>query len=167
MSNTQSSDVAKSGWKGSFLLNVLLIAVLVPATNVAMLHFVISPYIKSQISSVTSASDDADALTDNGDHAFSASFENVVTNVKGTMMRRYLQVSFTLRSANPDFAQKVELERDRLLSEATDQLCQLDLASLEQGEIRKVMQDRLKLGFNHILGNPLIEEINFTQFVVQ
>lgn len=166
-SNSQSSAPALPSWKTGVLLNILLIAVLVPVVNIGMFKFVVAPYIRSEIAESKGGGRETLIVSDGGDLAYAETFQNVVTNVSGTMGRRYLQVSFTIRSANPELESFVGRQRDRLQAEAADQFSQLDMASLEQREIRKLMQDRIKLGFNHILGDSMVEEVNFTQFVVQ
>ena len=39
--------------------------------------------------------------------------------------------------------------------------------SAEKAEIKNVVRNQLKQGFNNALGKPMVEEIYFSQFVVQ
>ena len=153
------------------MLPALLVIVLMPVISFAMFKFLFVPMIKAEIPEAGAAAqirpEDVIVAHDGGEASYSVPFENVVNNLKGTAMTRFIQVSFTIYSSNPELAAIVEENRPRMKDVANQVLGNLTLADLERREIKNVVRNQLKEGFEHVLHGPVVEEIYFTQFVVQ
>ena len=82
-------------------------------------------------------------------------------------MTRFLRVSFSIESTNPEIETKVEENMPAMRDLANRVLMRLTLADLERPNIMDTVRNQLKKGFDHVLQPPMIDEIYFTQFVVQ
>lgn len=153
------------------MLPALLVIVLMPVISFAMFKFLFIPMIKEEIPEPSAAApinpEDVILQTDGGEASFTADFEGVVNNLRGTSMTRFIQVSFTVYSSNPQLEGIVNKNRPRMEDVANQVLGNLTLADLEKREIKNVVRNQLMQGFEHVLGGPVVEEIYFTQFVVQ
>lgn len=153
------------------MLPALLVILLMPAISFAMFKFAIIPMIKSEMPATGEHApikpEDIKIEHDGGVLKYSTDFENVVTNVKGTNLTRFVQVSFTVYSAYETLEQEVEENKTAMMDVAIGVLSNLTLADLERHENKNIVRNQLKQGFEHVLGKPLVEEIYFSQFVVQ
>lgn len=161
---------AKGG--GGGMLPALLVIVLMPVISFAMFKFLFVPMIKAELPEPGAAAaqlkpEDVHIQSDGGKATYEATFDNVVTNVKGTSQTRFVQVSFSVYSAHPDLEAEVNRNRTRLLDVTISVLGNLTLADLERGEIKNTVRNQLKQGFDFVMGKPMIEEIYFSQFVTQ
>lgn len=160
---------AKGG--GGGMIPALLVIVLMPVLSFAMFKFMFIPMIKAEMPDPAQAQqikqENIVIEHDGGEAKYSAPFDNVVTNVKGTSQTRYIQVSFTVYSAYPTLPTEVDANKARMMDVANTVLGNLTLADLEKREIKNIVRNQLKQGFNHVMGKPMIEEIYFSQFVVQ
>lgn len=153
------------------MLPALLVIVLMPVISFAMFKFMVIPMIKAELPEEGAeehlTAEDLNISYDTTGAEYSSAFENVVTNVKGTSQTRFVQVSFTVYSANPMLEAEVEMKRPRMMDVAITVLGNLTLAELEKSEMKNIVRNQLQQGFNHVLGKPIIEDISFSQFVVQ
>ena len=154
------------------MLPALLVIVLMPVISFAMFKFVMMPMIKAETASLAEAGHAEikaeDITIEHGSEAsHSFDFEPIVTNVKGTSLTRFLQVSFTIQSAYPNIADEVAKKKVQMQDISSSVLGGLTLADLEKPEIKNIVRNQLKQGFNHAFGKPMVEEIYFSQFVVQ
>ena len=153
------------------MLPALLVIVLMPVISFAMFKFLFIPMIKAEIPDAGQPhaikAEDVVVEHDGGAASYSADFDNVVTNVKGTSQTRFVQVSFTVSGVNPLLPEEVERSRKKMLDVAISVLDNLTLADLERREIKNVVRNQLKQGFDHVMAKPMVDEIYFTQFVVQ
>jgi len=153
------------------MMPALLVVALMPLISFAMFKFLFIPMIKAEIPEAGAASEiDPESVQVSsaaGEGEYSVEFENVVNNLLGSTMARYIQVSFTAYSSNPDLEAAVEKNRPRLLDAANTVLGNLTLADLEKREIRNIVRNQIKQGFNHVLQPPMVDEIYFSKFVVQ
>lgn len=171
VSEAPKNQSAKGGG-GSGMIPALLVIVLMPIMSFAMFKFMVIPMIKDAIPAEgdhapMTAEDVIVEHAVDGDPSYSVDFEPIVTNVKGTSQTRFIQASFTVYSANPDLADQVEKNLVKMKDVAQDVLGNLTLADLERREIKNVVRNELKHGFEQRIGKPIIEEIYFSQFVVQ
>ncbi len=98
---------------------------------------------------------------------FTYDFENLVVNLAGSMGTRYLKTSFTTFSVNPDLKTVIEENKKQLLDVAIGVLGSRSLADLEQAGAKNVIRNDLMANFNEALKSDLIEQIYFSEFVVQ
>lgn len=171
VSEAPKNQSAKGGG-GSGMIPALLVIVLMPIMSFAMFKFMVIPMIKDAIPAESehapmTAEDVIVEHAVDGDPSYHVDFENVVTNVRGTSQTRFVQVSFTVYSANPELENEVEKNKVKMKNVAITILGSLTLADHERSEIKNVVRNQLKQGFEHEIGKPIIEEIYFSQFIVQ
>lgn len=153
------------------MIPALLVIVLMPVISFAMFKFMVIPMIKAELPDQGEAAaitaEDLEISYHASDHEYKVMFEPVVANVKGTSQTRFIQAVFTVYGRHPDFEALIEARKGRLRDHADTVLGNLTLAELEQREMKNMVRNQLREGFNHKLGKPLVEEISFSQFVVQ
>ncbi len=94
-------------------------------------------------------------------------FENIVVNLAGSMGTRYLKTSFTVYSANAELKTVIEENKKQLLDVAGGVLGSRSLADLEQAGAKNVIRNDLMANFNEALKSDLIDQIYFSEFVIQ
>lgn len=167
----QEADVksAKSGGGGG-MLPALLVILLMPVISFAMFKFLFLPEIKKHVPD--SASDHHEKIDPSKLHVESGEkhlvdFPDLIVNISGVSMTRFLRVNFSIESTNPEIEDMVEKNKPAMRDLANTVLRHLTLADLERPNIMDTVRNQLKQGFDHILQPPMIDEIYFTQFVVQ
>lgn len=98
---------------------------------------------------------------------FACDFENVVVNLSGSLGTKYLKTSFTFTSSSADLKKIIEENKKRMLDVAITVLSSRSLADLEAPGSKNVVRNDLKARFNDALQSDLIEQIFFTEFVIQ
>ena len=99
--------------------------------------------------------------------AYTFDFQSIVVNLSGSMGTRYLKTSFTVYSANKDVKRIIEENKNQMLDTALGVLGSRSLADLEQPGAKNVVRNDLMANFNQALKSDLIEQIYFSEFVVQ
>lgn len=167
---------AIAGW-----LPVIAVLVLVPALSYAMAEFVLFPKLEHRLEALGTAGESAaHAGTDshgggNGHPAsgekseptHSYEFTKIVSNLAGSMRTRYIQVSFTAYSSDPELETKVDASKAKLLDSAHSVLSTLSLADLENPGIKNRVRNDLVFAFESVMKARVIEEIYFSEFVIQ
>ena len=98
--------------------------------------------------------------------AGSYKFESVVVNLAGTMGTRYLKTSF-LVTGKDNLGPLFEEKQPQLLDATLNTLGSLTLADLEEVGSRNLIRARLIAAYNEVLGLRVVEQIYFSDFVVQ
>ncbi len=93
-------------------------------------------------------------------------FDNVVVNLAGTMGTRYLKTSFLL-TGKDTLRELFEARQPQLLDATLNTLGSLTLADLEEIGSRNLIRARLIAAYNEVLGVRVVEQIYFSDFVVQ
>lgn len=93
-------------------------------------------------------------------------FDSVVVNLAGTMGTRYLKASF-LVTGKDTLNERFEELKPQLLDVTLNTLGSLTLADLEEVGSRNLIRARLVSAYNEILGARIVEQIFFSDFVVQ
>ena len=93
-------------------------------------------------------------------------FDNVVVNLSGTMGTRYLKTSFLL-TGKENLRELFETRQPQLLDATLNTLGSLTLADLEEIGSRNLIRARLMSAYNEVLGVRVVEQIYFSDFVVQ
>lgn len=93
-------------------------------------------------------------------------FEDVVVNLSGTMGTRYLKASF-LVSGKDNLRELFEGRKAQLLDATLNTLGSLTLVELEEVGSRNLIRARLIAAYNEILGVRVVEQIYFSDFVIQ
>ncbi len=98
---------------------------------------------------------------------FACDFEGVVVNLSGSLGTKYLKTSFTFNSSNANLKKIVEENKKQMLDVAINVLSSRSLADLEAPGSKNVIRNDLMAHFNEALHSDLIEQIFFTEFVIQ
>ena len=93
-------------------------------------------------------------------------FDNVVVNLAGTMGTRYLKCSFLI-TGKENLRELFEERKPQLLDATLNTLGSLTLADLEEVGSRNLIRARLIAAYNEVLGVRVVDQIYFSDFVVQ
>lgn len=93
-------------------------------------------------------------------------FEDVVVNLSGTMGTRYLKTSF-LVTGKENLRELFEERQPQLLDATLNTLGSLTLADLEEVGSRNLIRARLIAAYNEVIGVRVVDQIYFSDFVVQ
>lgn len=93
-------------------------------------------------------------------------FEDVVVNLSGTMGTRYLKTSF-LVTGKENLRELFEERQPQLLDATLNTLGSLTLADLEEVGSRNLIRARLIAAYNEVIGVRVVDQIFFSDFVVQ
>ena len=91
----------------------------------------------------------------------------LLVNVAGTLGSRYLLVSISAESTDPDFQQKMTDNDPALRDMASSALASKTLADLEKPDERNLIRTELLTGFNNILGSDEVQQLYLTEFAIQ
>ncbi len=94
-------------------------------------------------------------------------FENVVVNLSGSMGTRFLKVNFTTLGSNPKLPEIMTERKKQLLDVAINVLSAKTMADLEAPGAKNVVRNELLANLNQALKSDLVEQIYFTDFVIQ
>lgn len=103
----------------------------------------------------------------NGSYAHSQDFGDVIVNLAGAKGTRYLRAKFTIASSDANLETLVKNNENQLRDVAIGVLSGQTLDSLEEPGARNAVRNELIAQFNHALHGELVEQIYFTEFVVQ
>jgi len=155
---------------------VIAVIVLMPVISFAMTQFVLIPRIQSTVALQTAAAGGAttkpaaDAKADaskEGKPSFSYQFDDVVVNLSGAMGTKYLKASFSLFSSNPDLQKIITDNKPHLLDVALNVLSSKSMGDLEAPGSKNLVRNDLIANFNQALNSEVIEQLYFSEFVVQ
>ena len=174
---------APAGDKGKGLVAALLPAVLAlvlaPAATFGVAHFVLLPRFESGLARALAAAPETagasaahGAKDAHGDKASAAAgssyeFKNVVVNLAGTMGTRYLKTSFLVTGERGDVVARFDEAKARLGDVTLGVLSQLTLADLEEPGSKNILRERLLAAYNQALGARVVDQLFFSEFVVQ
>lgn len=94
-------------------------------------------------------------------------FENVVVNLSGSMGTRFLKVNFTTIGSNPKLPEIMAERKKQLLDVAINVLSAKTMADLEAPGAKNVLRNELLANLNEALKSDIVEQIYFTDFVIQ
>lgn len=171
---TQNQEVAakteKSGGGGGMLPALLIIA-LMPVVSYAMFKFVFLPELKKIVPEGGTATHhegiDPKKIHAESGKTYRVDFPDVIVNVKGVSLSRFHLTTFTIESSNPDIDHEVRDNLAALTDLAGTILGGLTLADHEQAGTKNAIRNQIKQGFNKILQPLMVDEIYFSQWVVQ
>jgi len=158
---------------------VIAVLVLMPVISFAMTQFVLIPHIQGSVATQAQQAGkggDGEGVATTGSGkgdpksvkpTFSYEFPDVVVNLSGAMGTRYLKTSFTLFSSNPDLQKIVTENKSHLLDVALNVLSSKSMADLEAPGSRNLVRNDLLANFNQALSSEVVEQIYFSEFVVQ
>jgi len=95
-------------------------------------------------------------------------FSNVVVNLAGTMGTRYLKTSFIVTGVGgKNLRGTFEGQKAKLTDITLNVLSSLTLADLEEPGSKNVLREKLVAAYNQALGKRLVEQVYFSDFVIQ
>lgn len=178
------------------MMPILAVVLLVPALCYATTQFVLLPKLKAAMGAPEASHEGASAEGEKGEkksegkkegaahgakekekgkgsgagsgnYAHSHDFGDVIVNLAGAKGTRYLRAHFSLASSDANLETLVKTNENQLRDVAIGVLSTQTLDSLEAPGARNAVRNELMAQFNHALHGELVEQIYFTEFVVQ
>lgn len=166
-------------------LPALAAILLAPAACFALAQFVLLPRLQARIAAAPAAGESAavegeapanagsdDAGKGHGEKEGAAAgnyeFSNVVVNLAGTMGTRYLKTSFVVTGVKHVSTKGLfEADKAKLTDITLNVLSSLSLADLEEPGSKNVLREKLVAAYNQALGKRVVEQVYFSDFVIQ
>lgn len=185
---------AASGGGVKVWLPAIVAAVIAPAASFALGQYVLLPKLQAQLAAIPAAlhatahpdepatgapAPAAHAPAEAGGHgkggkespAAGPNYEyaNLVVNLAGTMGTRYLKTSFVITGVDKTGSIRTVFEgqKDKLKDLTINVLSSLTLADLEEPGSKNVLREKLVAAYNTVLGKRVVEQVYFSDFVVQ
>lgn len=186
MADEESNDAAEeAGKEGKPWLALSLMLLVVPVVTLAITEFVVIPRLQSSVagdSGAASKGGGAGGDHGGGDHGgggnkagsaelggsgTSYEFEEMVANLAGTMGTRFIKISFEVRGESPDVAQAIRVNKPVVTDAIITALSSESIQSLEVPGGRNRLRLSLIESINQALSTDLVEELYFTEFMIQ
>jgi len=154
---------------------VIAVLVLMPAISFGLTQFVLIPRIKAAVLQQGKPSEPAKATQHEkprekkaeGKAPITYEFSNIVVNLAGSGGTRYLKTSFTVLGSKPDLPQVLNENKNQLLDVAITVLGSKTMADLESPGSKNLVRNDLVESFNQALKDRVVDQLYFTEFVVQ
>jgi flagellar protein FliL len=152
---------------------LIAVIVLMPAIAFATTQYLLIPNIRAALAEQGGKSDGPTKTGAKSAHkekdkaAFSYEFKDIVVNLSGAMGTRYLKASFTVFSSHADLQKVMAENKTQLLDTALGVLSAKSLNDLETAGSKNLVRNDLIASFNRALNSELVEQIYFSEFVVQ
>jgi flagellar FliL protein len=186
-----------AGKSAGGMLPTIIAVVLAPALSWAVVNFVLIPKltkdIKSELTIIMAQASKRDGTEAGGEHEAEAhgdagahapkaeagghggkekvevrpKFENLTVNIAGTQGTRYLKVTFNVVGKNDAANKKIDAKYAELVDATLTILASLTMPELDEPSSKTVVRGRLVAAFNDLLKAPLVEQVFFSDFVVQ
>ena len=168
---------------------VIAVVVLVPVMSYITTEYVLIPKMKAAISGTASGHAEGNAGGEGnkgegkkeggksggagkkesgaGNYAHSMDFGDIIVNLAGAKGTRYLRARFTLGGEDEKLEVLIKTNQDELRDLAIGVLSGQTMDSLEAPGARNAIRNELITQFNHALHGELVEQLYFSEFVVQ
>lgn len=183
------APAAASGGGAKSWLPAIVAVILAPAASFAVAQFLLLPKLKEQLGAPPPAGEHAEAhppaeaAPAEGGHgkkkgghggkeeegaAENYEFSNVVVNLAGTMGTRYLKTSFIVTGVNGTPTKTVfDNQKAKLTDITLNVLSSLSLADLEEPGSKNILREKLVAAYNQALGKRVVDQVYFSDFVIQ
>jgi flagellar FliL protein len=172
----------------STLLPVVLVVVLAPAVSWLVMQYVMLPQLEKRLGAAAggapaaaqeekaAAAAPAPAKGGHGAKKGEApvasapntyEFSNVIVNLAGTMGTRYLKTTFLVTGSDQKLNDTFTGNKAKLVDITLNVLSSLTLAELEEAGAKNIIREKLVNAYNTALGHKVVEQIYFSDFVVQ
>lgn len=184
---------AAAGPKGiAAFIPLVAVVILAPALSWAVGQFVLLPQLKKELAvpldpktvaaahagAETPAAEEAGGEGKDGKEGKgkkgepgaapnSYEFTNVVVNLAGTMGTRYLKTTFQVQGSDKGLRGTFEGKKAQLLDVTLNVLSALSLSDLEEAGAKNLIREKLIAAYNQALGKKVVEQVYFSDFVVQ
>jgi flagellar basal body-associated protein FliL len=156
------------------LIPIIVVILLVPALCYGVMEFLIIPKLKSASGggdhSKTESHDKAKkdshgGVKPPGEHT--VEFGATVVNLAGSGNSRYLRTNFMIASSDKDIQKIIDENKASLQDAAISVLSTQSLDALDGANGREVVRKGIISKFNRMLGAEVVDQIYFTEFIVQ
>ena len=168
-------------------LPAVVAILLAPAATFGVAEFVLLPRLQARLALPAKAGDPAAAHAGEAeaapaeehaaekkegkgekDTAADYEYTNLVVNLAGTMGTRYLKTSFVITGVNGAATKPVfEGQKAKLTDITLNVLSSLSLADLEEPGSKNVLREKLVATYNQALGKRVVDQVYFSDFVIQ
>ena len=175
-----AAGAAQGGGGLAAWMPVIAVVVLVPVLSYAMAMFVIAPQLEKRFATAAAhgggeagashgaaKGEPGKAAAEKKEATVPYEFRDIVSNLSGSMRSRYIKVTFTAYSSNAAFPKIAEENRAKLLDATIGVLARLSLADLEDPAAKSKVSNEIIYAMEAVLRDRLVEEIYFSEFVVQ
>jgi flagellar basal body-associated protein FliL len=187
---SKPSNEAKSGGGQSWMPLIIAI-VLMPVLSFATTKFFLLPKLQQPADSGKSASGSSShkasstSAASSGGHGAKAAkshgsgskdtkekkasvpLKKVLVNVRDTQGTRFLLANFVLIGATEEFKEIANDQQDQIVDVVSAALANKTIGDLEKPGARTLIKTELMTIINSALGDDLVQDIYFTEFVVQ
>jgi len=183
----QEATAKPAGGVLTAFIPLIAAIVIAPALSWAIGQFVLMPQLKKQIAAPLPAHGAAEAPAaeepaaaegkggkegkgEKGKGAGNAStyeFENVVVNLAGTMGTRYLKTAFLVTGTDKSLRAAFEANKPKMVDITINVLSSLSLTDLEEAGAKNLIREKMIGAYNQAFGKKVVEQIYFSDFVVQ
>ena len=180
-------EAAPKGGGFGAMLPALIAIVVAPAVSFAVAEFVLLPRLQAKLGKAAAApaqaapagshdevpADEPAEEGKGGAHGGGKAvenyeFTNVVVNLAGTMGTRYLKTSFVVTGVGGRGTKSAfEAQKAKLTDITLSVLSALTLVELEQPGAKNLLREKLVGAYNQALGKRVVEQVYFSDFVVQ
>lgn len=94
-------------------------------------------------------------------------FDNIVANLAGALHSRYVKVSFTIEGRAGNFKEVIDGNKAKLIDATLSLLSSYTLVDLEQPGIQNLVRSDLLSAFESALSQDIVQNLFFSEFVVQ
>lgn len=94
-------------------------------------------------------------------------FKDIIVNLSGALGTRYLKVSFTASGSESKLPELIKANQKRLLDVTITVLSARTLNDLDNPAAKNAIREELIAKFNQVLGVEIVEELYFSEFVIQ
>jgi len=171
----EAPAAAKSPSRAAPWVPAIASVVLAPVACFALVQFVFIPRFAKKLATPAAAEPAAEvaappkAAVDGKvpGTANSYDFTNVVVNLSGSMGTRYLKTTFTVSGGDAVLKQLFDSNKARLTDVTLNVLSSLSLADLEEPGSKNIIRDKLVAAYNQALGRRVVEQVYFSDFLIQ
>lgn len=183
-----AGDKKKSGGLSSWLPAIVAV-LLAPAATFALAEYVLLPRLQAKLVAPAgehgaeapepAEHEEKPAKEEKGGHGgkegkegkeggSNYEFSNVVVNLAGTMGTRYLKTSFIVTGVGGKSVKGTfEANKAKLTDITLNVLSSLTLADLEEPGSKNLLREKLVATYNQALGKRVVEQVYFSDFVIQ
>jgi len=180
-----AATAAASGGLKAWLPAIAAVVV-TPAVCFAVAEFVLLPRLQKKLgpapAAASGATEDSAAPSEGGgekgkeggkegakEGGATYEFSNVVVNLAGTMGTRYLKTSFVVTAAekNGNVKAQFEAQKAKMTDITLNVLSSLTLADLEEPGAKNVLREKLVAAYNQAFGKRVVDQVYFSDFVIQ
>ncbi len=152
------------------LLPIIAIIVLIPLITVGLWEFYMLPSLEklaNQGGSPAAGVKHGGSGSARTDVAQTYEFNDIVANLSGSLKSRYIKVSFTVEGRTVGFPEHMARNRAKIIDGALAVLSDLSLQDLEKPGIKNIVRNDLLNTFGQTLQSDIVEQLYFSEFVVQ